>query len=585
MLRSLSSRIAPQPDPDLRPRFDLNQTQRREKGPAPLAADRELPRPHDLFKSSTSEPAVEISYVPQDPGMLPVATEKFKPSQVQDGLINDRVRISEPRNFPTPHADKDGNYIYTPDNPRFDAAEAFVISNRALNMAEGYLGRDLSWGFSDDLGRDQIIVHPHAGANVANAFYSSEAGSLNFFSFTDPKTNEVLRTGSSADIVAHETGHALLDGIRHSYISSLTVAAGGFHESFGDMNSMLTALHDDAVVDKLYQQTGGDLSKPNLVARNAEMLGIAVGHMTNAQPEPVTLRDAINGFKYTDEHFLPFVNKKDPNGSPGQEPHAYSNLFTGAFYDVFSAVYGDVAKDGTKPFKQAVTEARDIAGKLLYRGVEFGPVGDPSYKNIALAFIKADQIDNGGKYRPLLEKVFTDRRILTADDLAAYDRHEASLPTTVKLTPDDLQSPQAAQAFLASHAKDLGVPEGTDLELMDVHGNDKGETFMLGGFAKDVALDGPEFGTLDGSKMRTVGGLTLAFDKDGKVIADSFQDVTPRDVEDIKDHLKVAINSGALGVGGADTNPSANDGTPKIYVSQSQGADGPVIQRSPIIWG
>ncbi len=572
---------------DIRARVAGKQAQRQQDGRiSENAGPNSQGTQKDTFKAADTPdspgPKVKIGYLPQDPGILPPEVAEFDKSQVKDGLQDDRVRIVEPRTFSLPHPDENGNYFYPTDNPRFDDAEEFVITNRALHMAEGYLGRELPWGFSQDLGRDQLLVHSHVGANTANAFYNSESGSTNFFSFTDPKTQEVLRTGMSADVVAHETGHAILDGIRHTYIGSLSVSGGGFHESFADMNSLLTALQDDSVIDRMHADTNGDLSKPNVVSNAAEMLGKAISHMMGG-PETDALRTAINNYKYVDEHFLPYIDRKNPNQALGQEPHAYSNLFTATFYDVFTGLYNEAAADTSKSFKQAVVSARDTAGRLLFRGIEFGPAADPDYKDIALSMIKADQVDNAGKNRPLLEKVFKHREILTDDDLAAFDTEQAALPK-VDLKPADMKDVESAGNFVTAHAQELGVPKDVDLQLLEAHSNKKGETFMVSVYNKMFDLDGPEFGALDGSRMAASGGLTMAFNPDGKLIYSHFQEITPQAIEDIRDHLKVAAANGALGIGQPDPNESVEQ-VPTLYVQESSGPNGSAFQRTPVIWG
>jgi hypothetical protein len=576
---------------DLARRVQQNQAQRKDPAPSADATPALESEPQDLFKSTVGVEAskkIKVSFQPQDTGMLPVENVDVDANKLGDGLVGPRVRISEPGDFPTPHADENGNYIYTPDDPRFDATEAYVASTRALAMAEKYLGRKLPWGFADSLGRNQLIIHPHAGTNNPNAFYSSEAGSLNFFSFTDPTTGQILRTGNSGDIVSHETGHALLDAIRHTYISSMGVAAAGFHESFGDMTAMLNALQNDSVIDALQQQTQGDLSKPNLVADSAEMLGQALGRM-DGDPEARSLRSAQNNFKYADQHFYPYIDRKNPNQGMGQEPHAYSNLFTGTFYDVFKGLYQEAAaQNPSNTFKDSIVSARDTAGKLLFRAMEFAPVGDPTYKDIALAFLKADDVDNGGKNRELLEQVFQHRQILTPQDVTTFDAQQKALPA-LSLEPKAFASDESAMKFLDAHRAELGVPKDVPLEFIESHTNKRGETFAEFAYNQDVDLVGSDFGTLEGSKVQANGGLLLAFDKDGKLMADNFDQVTRRDEEDIKDHLKVAIENHALGMAGGPLASKdqvvAADGTPYLQIVQTNVNGTSVIQRSPVIWG
>src|SRR5262249_41558056 len=140
----------------------------------------------------------------------------------------------------------------------------------------------------------RIKVDPHAG-NGANAFYSEEDNLLGFHSF---KSNgETIYAAQSADVVSHETGHAVLDGIRDLYNESFGLGPAAFHESFGDMTAVLVALHHDALVKRLLKWTKGNLRLENFVAALAEQ----VTERANTEGEPihgrtVYLRNALNGF-------------------------------------------------------------------------------------------------------------------------------------------------------------------------------------------------------------------------------------------------------------------------------------------------
>ncbi|MHB2019904.1 MAG: gluzincin family metallopeptidase, partial [Candidatus Xenobia bacterium] len=485
--------------------------------------------PVDSFKPQKT---VKLSFAPQDAPITDVETIDVPADGLKPGLVGPRLAVSEPRNFPTPKPNADGNYIYAPEDPRFDAAQLYGSAYRAMKMAEKYIGRPIPWGFKNDLERDTLLLHPHAGMDVMNAFYSSESGSLNTFSYKDPLTHEVLRTGSSADIDAHETGHALLDGIRHMYIQDLSVFGAGFHEAFGDMVAFLTALQDDKVIEALYQETNGDLMQPNVVNKIAERMGLAVSHTIMKKVDPDAdekdyLRTMANNFKMADQHFFPYLpNRKDPD-SIGQEPHSFCNIFTGAFYELFCRIYSDAASDPKHPFADAVAEARDAVGKLLFRGMEFAPVGSPKYDQIALSMIKADALDNDGKYTPLILKTFINRKILTEQSAQDFIKHEHDLPDLKLDTPVDTRD--SAMKFLDANREKLGVGKDIPFEFLESHTTPNGETFIQYKFEKRVPLDDPDFGQLEGSRMKTNGGLLLAFDKDKNLIDCKFDDVTDQD--------------------------------------------------------
>ena len=49
-------------------------------------------------------------------------------------------------------------------------------------------------------------------------------------------------SGESPDVVAHELGHAVLDSLKPALFELASIEAAAFHESFGDMSAILTAL-------------------------------------------------------------------------------------------------------------------------------------------------------------------------------------------------------------------------------------------------------------------------------------------------------------------------------------------------------
>ena len=543
--------------------------------------------PKDQFQKSKASqdkaPTVKVSYLPQDPGILPPGVVELPASEVvagPGGPSNARFRISENPQFPPASPNAEGNLLFDVEDPRFDAAQSFVIADRSLRMAERYLGREIPWGFSKELGRDQLLIHPHLGPDTPNAFYSSESGSLNFFHFTDPVTNEVVRTGQSADVVAHETGHALLDALRHEYIGSMSIHGGGFHEASGDIVAMLTALQDDAVIEAVHTETQGDLSQPSAISRAAEALGESIGHMSGEKKD--ALRTSLNNLHYADQSFLPYLDRNDEVLS--QEAHSYSNLFVGAFYDILATLQGALS-DKDKDFATSLKQARDLSGSLFFRAVELGPVGEPSYREMAKAFLTADEVDHGGKFRPILEEIFQRRGILRPQDVAEFDQQRAELPDLKLQGP--VEGKEAADSFLKANREALKLPD-RPFEFLDKRQNEAGETVLLYKYDKTFPIEGPEFGSLEGSMGAIAGGVTLSFDKDGKLTSKTLDDVTDREIEDIRYHLKRAVGEGMLVAQGNTAETKAR--TPMetlqtLHLAKVGTSNGFVLRRAPEIWG
>jgi hypothetical protein len=120
------------------------------------------------------------------------------------------------------------------NDPRFHAQNVYAIVMRILARFEFALGRRISWSFNGH----QLKVAPHAFAE-ANAFYSERDETLMFGYFLGERSQSVF-TCLSHDIVAHETTHALLDGLRERYTDPSSPDQAGFHEGFADLVALLS---------------------------------------------------------------------------------------------------------------------------------------------------------------------------------------------------------------------------------------------------------------------------------------------------------------------------------------------------------
>ena len=98
------------------------------------------------------------------------------------------------------------------------------------------LGRRLNWGFNGP----QLLIVPVAG-EWANAFYEREAHCLQFFYFNSQQAGQRVYTALSHDIVSHETGHAILDGIAPDLYHSITPQSLALHEGIADLVALVIA--------------------------------------------------------------------------------------------------------------------------------------------------------------------------------------------------------------------------------------------------------------------------------------------------------------------------------------------------------
>ncbi|HYN82228.1 MAG TPA: hypothetical protein VES88_12050 [Gemmatimonadaceae bacterium] len=103
----------------------------------------------------------------------------------------------------------------------------------------------MSWSFHGH----QLKVAPHAFAD-ANAFYSEKDQALLFGYFPSIiEDGKTVFTCLSHDIVAHETTHALLDGLRTRYTDPSSPDQAAFHEGFADVVALLAVFSLKGVVE------------------------------------------------------------------------------------------------------------------------------------------------------------------------------------------------------------------------------------------------------------------------------------------------------------------------------------------------
>ncbi|MCA9624592.1 MAG: hypothetical protein KC731_36460, partial [Myxococcales bacterium] len=145
-------------------------------------------------------------------------------------------------------------------DPGFHAQNVYAIVMATLAHVERALGRRVRWGFR---GRGhQIKVAPHAFSE-ANAFYSRLDEALMFGYF--PGRRGPVFTCLSHDVIAHETTHAILDGLRPRFLEPSSPDQAAFHEGFADVVALLSVFSLPEVVDTAL---GGGDGVGALVAMN-----------------------------------------------------------------------------------------------------------------------------------------------------------------------------------------------------------------------------------------------------------------------------------------------------------------------------
>ena len=345
----------------------------------------------------------------------------------------------------------------------FNQVSVFATILKTMYMFEepDTLGRPLTWAFNGP----QLLVIPRAG-EWANAFYERETHSLQFFYFqpeSDP--DHPVYTSLSHDIVCHETGHAILDGIAPDLYNCISPQALALHEAIADLTALTMALRTDPLRETVLQQTGGDLKGGTAFSKVAEEFGRARDSRADS------LRSLFN-----ERTLDPNDNSKDELGRPNRvarnEPHDLSEVLSGAFYSVLIKIFEAVKekKDHNgNPYNpnKALWVAGERFKRMIFRALDYLPPGEVSFADYGRALIASDQAShpNEKEERQWICDEFVKRHMITGEgalkvetNFKAPELAEADLQTLV-------DSEWAAYEFANKNRKFLGIPEGVHFRV------------------------------------------------------------------------------------------------------------------------
>lgn len=377
----------------------------------------------------------EITYrVPWEDG-----PDKFSPGPIGEYL---EVVDYDPtvEKFYAP-VDLDNKYILAQDglgpsasNPQFHQQMVYAVAMTTIKNFETGLGRPVLWsphtvvvealapkpkkntGQGERMRTTKIEnyfvqrlrIYPHA-LRDANAFYSPQKKALLFGYFAARPADPTLQmpdnltfTCLSHDIIAHETTHAILDGLHRKYTEDTNPDVLAFHEAFSDIVALFQHFTFPEVLKNQIAATRGDLASQNLLGKLAQEFGIAIGSYG-------ALRDAIGTFDQKTKKWTPI----EPKGDEYQtimEPHERGSILVSAIFEAFINIYKDrvadllrIASGGTGILQQGelnpdlVNRLSDEAAKasrhvlnMCIRALDYCPPLDITFGDYLRAIITAD---------------------------------------------------------------------------------------------------------------------------------------------------------------------------------------------------
>lgn len=337
----------------------------------------------------------------------------FIPLLVLNGPTDSRI-TSELAGTTPVHRNINGDFLFTANTPEADCAQAYAVSRETLTMYERTRnGAPIPWAWNQGGNTDRLTVFAY-GFTGANAFYSRNQKSLRFGRFLPSGGGTEIFTCRSLDIVAHETGHAVLDGLKPGWLAAGNPPqTGGLHESFGDLTAIFLALSQLDQVEAFIAMTKADLHQKNFLQELAEQFGAALGR-------PMGLRNADNDLKLS---------------QVSNEVHDISQVFTGGIYDVLADIFS-FEKHRQRATRDPAHVLLEVAGhlrKLLLDAIVQAPATGATYSDVVNKMLTISHGQGDPViYRTFIRNRFTFREVvvsptpLTAMSMGKIDMENAN---------------------------------------------------------------------------------------------------------------------------------------------------------------
>jgi hypothetical protein len=325
-------------------------------------------------------------------------------------------------------------------NPQFHQQMVYAVLMTTIKNFESALGRKVQWatrlvlknGKLDPEFVARLRVYPH-GLRQSNAYYNPLKKSLLFGYFPAQPAQPQLQlpggtvfTCLSHDIIAHETTHAMLDGLHRRYIEPTHPDTRAFHEAFADLVALFQHFTFPEVLKHQIARTKGDLAAQNLLGELAQEFGKAMGNYGS-------LRDAIGFTDPLTGEWKP--HQPDPREyATRMEFHERGAILVAAVFDAFLSIYKRkikkllrVATNGSGVLPEGdlhpdlvdllANHAADTASRVLricVRAVDYCPPVDVTFGDFLRAIITADYdmvADDENNYRIAFIEAFQKRGI------------------------------------------------------------------------------------------------------------------------------------------------------------------------------
>jgi hypothetical protein len=276
--------------------------------------------------------------------------------------------------------------------------------------------------------------------------------SLSFYHGDGVAINETVYTGASPDALCHELGHAILDAIKPALWSADVTETAAFHESFGDMSAILSALQLPSLRTAIL--AAGPLYSNSRLSRLAEQFGVALHAKDVCAADADCLRNAWNTFHYC--NYVGLQPKKITT-ELSADPHSFSRIFTGALFEVFCRILTEHAADGNAPTSGELLHVSEQMRDIIAGGVVLSSVVTPYFAEVAFRMVQASALIDPA-YPAIFLEVFANRLILSNETVAAILALRMASGTFDDPPDEDDQQSEPIFASVSAAQYDLDEP-------------------------------------------------------------------------------------------------------------------------------
>jgi hypothetical protein len=322
-------------------------------------------------------------------------------------------------------------------NPQFHQQMAYAVAMRTIDRFERALGRKALWARRRPSKKDETVpdngyvralrIYPHA-LREANAYYDPEKIALLFGYFPAADSSGTVVRGSvifgvvSHDIVAHETTHALLDGLHPRYSERTNVDMAAFHEAFADIVALFQHFSmPESLTRQIRSARGSTTDIGRRLGQLAQQFGQAMG-----------MHGALRRFVGEVGSSVP---KLDDSIT---EPHTRGAILVSAVFAAFLTIYqsrcadlirlatngsgillgGEISVDLANRLASEASKTAEHVLNICIRALDYCPPVNLEFGDYLRAIITADRDlvrDDSRGYRVAFIDAFRERGIVPYD--------------------------------------------------------------------------------------------------------------------------------------------------------------------------